>query len=83
MRLRAWLANVFSACGVMLDPSRSSAPSAPLCVGAGLIADGLEFSHTLLEHRVGHISDSVFDSVAEALELGFHLSGALAQFGTP
>src|SRR5258708_20971241 len=28
LRLRAWLAKVFSACAVMLGPSRSSAPSA-------------------------------------------------------
>ncbi len=53
----------------------------PLCVGAGLIADGLQLGHTLLEHRIGDISDSVFDGVVEALQFGIRFGCTLAQFG--
>jgi hypothetical protein len=44
---------------VTLGPSRSIASSGPLCVGAGLIADGSQLGHTVLEHRVGNIGDAI------------------------
>lgn len=52
-----------------------------LCVRAGLVADGLQLDHARLEHRVGHVGDSVFDRVVQPLELGFCFRSALAQFG--
>jgi hypothetical protein len=71
--LRAWLAKVLSASGLCTF--------GPLCVCAGLIADGLQLGHTLLERRIGHASDAIFDGVVEALELGFRFGCTLAQFG--
>jgi hypothetical protein len=53
----------------------------PLCVGAGLIADGLQLGYAVLEHRVGDVSDAVLDGVVQALEFGFSLGRTLAQFG--
>ena len=35
----------------------------------------------LLEHRIGHVSDSVFDGIVQPLEFGFCLGRTLAQFG--
>ena len=51
----------------------------PLCVGSGLIADGLQVCHAFLEHRIGDVGDSVFNRVVQSLEFGFGC--ALAQFG--
>src|SRR5438034_1965943 len=53
----------------------------PLCVGASLIADGLQLVHTLLEHRIGHVRDSALNGVVQPLEFGFRLGTSLAQFG--
>lgn len=53
----------------------------PLRVGAGLVADGLQLGHTRFEHRIGHIRNSVFDGIVEALEFGFRFGRTLAQFG--
>jgi hypothetical protein len=50
----------FQCLGVMLGPTRSSAPT-DRSVGAGLVADGLQLGHAFLEQRVGHVGDSVFD----------------------
>jgi hypothetical protein len=33
----------------------------PLCVGAGLVADGLQLGHAFLEQRIGDVRDAVFD----------------------
>src|ERR1700737_5620084 len=68
MRLRAWLAKVLRTLG-------------PLCVGAGLIVDGFELGYAPLEHRIGHVSDSVFEGVVKPLELGTCFGRTLAQFG--
>jgi hypothetical protein len=62
-------------------PSPIKRASGPLRIGAGLIADGLQLGHTLLEHRIGHVSDAVFDRVVESLEFGFRFGRTLAQFG--
>lgn len=43
----------------------------PLCVGPGLVADGLQFGHALLEQRIGDVSDAVFDRVVQSLESDF------------
>jgi hypothetical protein len=37
----------------------------PLCVGAGLIADSLQLGHTLPQHWIGYVSDSVFDGAVD------------------
>ena len=67
--------------GVMLGPSRSSAPAARSASARRLVADGLQLGHTLLEHRIGDVGDPVFDRVVEPLELGVCFGTALAQFG--
>jgi hypothetical protein len=41
----------------------------PLCVGAALVANGLQLDRALLEHRIGDVGDSVFDGVLQPLEL--------------
>src|SRR5215510_1359123 len=41
----------------------------PLCVDAGLVADGLELGNAVREHRIGEIGDAVPDRVAKSLEL--------------
>jgi hypothetical protein len=46
MRLPDWLAKALRACGVMLGPSRSSAPS------ARSVADGLHLGNAVLQRRV-------------------------------
>jgi hypothetical protein len=46
MRLPDWLAKALRACGVMLGPSRSSAPS------ARSVADGLQLGNAVLQRRV-------------------------------
>src|SRR5260370_25200489 len=80
MRLRAWPAKALRAWGVTLDPQAIKRALGPLCVGPGLIVDGLQVGHTLPEHRVGYVSYSVLDGVVEPLELGFRLGRTLAQF---
>ncbi|WP_454627266.1 hypothetical protein [Bradyrhizobium cenepequi] len=62
-------------------PSPIQRTLGPICVGAALVADGLQLGHALLEQRIGHVSDAVFDGVVEALEFGFRLGRTLAQFG--
>jgi hypothetical protein len=79
--LRAVLANVLRACGVRLGPSRSSALG-PLCVGAGLIADSLEFGDAVPERRVREIGNPVLNRVVESLELGVRFGRSLAQCGS-
>src|SRR5438128_9827506 len=81
MRLRACLANVLRACGVMLGPTRSIASWALSASAAGLVADGLEFGDAIFEHWVGEIGDAVLDSVIEPLEFGGCFGRALAQLG--
>ena len=52
------------------------------CVGAGLIADGLELGNAVLQHWVGEIGNAVLDGVVEPLggimggELAFDLRDA-------
>lgn len=53
----------------------------PLRVGAGLVADGPQLDHALPKHRIGDVSDSVFDDVVQPLEFGFCLGRTPAQFG--
>jgi hypothetical protein len=53
----------------------------PLCVTAGLVADRLELSNSVLQHRVREIGDAVLDRVVKPLEFGVCLAGSLAQFG--
>jgi hypothetical protein len=53
MRLRACLAKVFSVCGVITRPDAVNRVLGPLCVSAGLVADGLQLGDAILEHRVG------------------------------
>jgi hypothetical protein len=65
MRLRACPANVLRV--LRCDPFDRAL--GPLCVGAGPIADGFQFSNALLQHRVGEIGDAVLDGVVEPLEL--------------
>ena len=52
-----------------------------LCVRAGLVANGLEFRNSVLQHWIGEIGNAVLDCVVEALELGIGLGRALAQLG--
>jgi hypothetical protein len=65
MRLRAWLEKAIER------------TLGPICVGAGLVADGLQLGHALPEHRIGHVSDGV----VQPLEFGFRFGRTLAQFG--
>src|SRR6516162_3273892 len=73
MPLRACLANA--------RPKPIERTLGPLCVGPGLVADGPELGHALLEHRVGDVGDAVLDRVVKPLELGVRFGRALAQFG--
>jgi len=46
----------------------------PLCVGVGLIADGLELRNAVLEHRVREIGNAVLDRVVEPLEIRIRIA---------
>jgi hypothetical protein len=81
MRLRAVLANVLRACGVISRPKPIQRTLGPLCVGAGLISRGFQLGNTVLQHRVREISNAVLDRVVEPLELGVRFGRALAQGG--
>ena len=41
----------------------------PLCVSAGLVADGLQLGHALFEHRIGDVGDSIFDRIHQTYKL--------------
>ena len=81
MRLRACLAKVLSGLRCDARPSPIERALGPLSVSAGLVADGLQLGHALLEHRVRYIGDSVFDRVVQPLEFGFRFGCSPAQFG--
>src|SRR6267143_2633061 len=53
----------------------------PLCVKAGLIARGHQFTDAVLQQGIGEIGDAVLDGVVKPLEFGVCLSRPLAQFG--
>jgi hypothetical protein len=59
----------------MLGPSSFGCALGALCVSAGLVADGFQFSDAILEHWVGEIGDAVLDGIVKPLEFG------VAQFG--
>ena len=77
MRLRAVLANVLRACGVM-RPGPFNRVLGPLCVKAGLIACSLQFTDAVLQHGVGQIYDAILDGIVEPLEFGVRLGRPLA-----
>ncbi len=66
-------------CDVRSDPFKRTL--GPLCVGVGLIANGLQLGNAALQHRVGKIGNAVLDGVVEPLELGVDFGRTLAQFG--
>jgi hypothetical protein len=68
----------FERLGVIARPSPIERALGPLCVSAGLVADGLQLGYALLEHRIGDISDFVFDGVVQPVEFGFCLGRTLA-----
>src|SRR5258706_88360 len=53
----------------------------PLCVKAGLIARGHQFTDAVVQQGIGEIGDAVLDGVVKLLELGVCLSRPLTQFG--
>jgi hypothetical protein len=71
----------FQCLGCDARPSPIERTLGPLCVSAGLVADGLQLGHAILEQRIGYVGDSVFDRVVQPLEFGFRLGRTLAQFG--
>jgi len=52
-----------------------------LCVKAGPIARGLQFTDAVFQQGIGEIGDTVLDGVLEPLEFGIGLGRPLAQFG--
>ncbi len=54
---------------------------APLCVKAGLIARGLQFSDAVLQHGIRQIGDTVLDGVVQPLKFAICFGRPLAQFG--
>jgi hypothetical protein len=81
IRLRAVLAKVSIDRVVDGWPQSIYCTLGPLGVGAGMIADRLQFSDALLQHEVGEIGDAVLDRVIESLELGVGLGRPLPQLG--
>jgi hypothetical protein len=77
MRLRAVLANVLRACGVMARPEPVQRTFAPLSVGAGLVSGGLQLGDAVFQQRVGEIGNAILDCVVEPLELGVRFGRAL------
>ncbi|MFE3838340.1 hypothetical protein [Pseudogemmobacter sonorensis] len=51
----------------------------PVCIGLGLIADGLEAVDAVFQRRVVQIGNTCLDGVIEPLEAQFRFSGALVQ----
>lgn len=77
MRLRAVMAKVLRAAGVMGRPESIRRTVSPLSVGAGLVPDRLQLGNSVLQHRVGEVDDAVFDRVVKSLELGVRFCRAL------
>lgn len=53
----------------------------PLCVEAGLIARGLQFTDAVLQQGIGEIGNVILDGVIEPLEFGICLGLALTWVG--